>query len=150
MKKTRRRYNINNLEELHAMVSSLKAEHEFKGDLLLNDTKSYFKQFTIGSMIKKYASSSSLLKIDDKLNISSGIMSMVLPFLMNTTLFRGSGFLTKTLVGLASNKVGKTLDAEHLSAIFNAVKSWFGGSKKEKEKTPQYVDYGIPPDSETY
>jgi hypothetical protein len=59
-------------------------------------------------------------------------------------------FLTKTLVGLASTKVGKTLDAEHLSAIFNSVKSWFTGSKKKKEKEGADVDYGIPPDSETY
>lgn len=145
-----RRYNINNLEELHTMVCSLKAEHELKGDLLLKDTKGYLKQFTLGGLIKKYATPSSFLKIDDKLNISSSLMSLVLPFVMNSTLFKGSGFLTKTLVGLASNKVGKTLDAEHLSAIFNSVKSWFGGSKKKTEKSPQYVDYGIPPDSETY
>ena len=146
----KRRYNINNLEELHAMVCSLKAEHELKGDLLLKDTRGYFKQFTLGGLIKKYATPSAFRKMDDKLNLSSSVMSMVLPFLVNSTLFRGSGFLTKTLVGLASNKVGKTLDAEHLSAIFNSVKSWFSGSRKKVEKTPQYVDYGIPPDSETY
>lgn len=145
-----RRYNINNLEELHAMVSSLKAEHELKGERLLTDSKGYLQQFTFGGLIKKYATPSAFLKIDDKLNLSSSIMSMVLPFVMNTTLFKGSGFLTKTLVGLASNKFGKTLDAEHLSAIFNSVKSWFSGSKKKTEKAPQYVDYGIPPDSETY
>jgi hypothetical protein len=145
-----RKYNIQNLEELHAMVYSLRAEHRQKGELLLKETKGYFNQFTIGKLVKKYATPSAFLKIDDKLNISSGLMSMVLPFLMNSTLFRGSGFITKTLVGLASNKVGKTLDAEHLSAIFNGVKSWFSGSKKKTEKAPRYVDYGIPPDSETY
>jgi hypothetical protein len=150
MKKMNRRYDINNLEELHAMVNSLKTEHRYKGDLLLKDTKVYFKQFTLGGLIKKYATPSAFLKIDDKLNISSSLMSLVLPFVMNSTLFKGSGFLTKTLVGLASNKVGRTLDAEHLSAIFNSVKAWFSGSKKKTEKAPQYVDYGIPPDSETY
>lgn len=150
MKKMNRRYDINNLDELHAMVCSLKAAHQQKGALLVNDTKGYLKQFTFGGLIKKYATPSALLKVDDKLNISSSLMSLVLPFVMNSTLFKGSGFLTKTLVGLASNKVGKSLDAEHLSAIFNSVKSWFGGSKKKKEKTAAYIDYGIPPDSETY
>lgn len=150
MKKKIRKYNINNLDDLHVMVSTLKAEHQLKGDLLLKDTKGYLKQFTLGGLIKRYATPSAFLKMDDKLNLSSSIMSMVLPFLMNTTLFKGSGFLTKTLVGLASNKVGKTLDAEHLSAIFNSVKSWFSGKKSKDEKIPQYVDYGIPPDSETY
>lgn len=146
-----RRYDINNLEELHAMVASLKTEHQAKGALLLKDSKGYLRQFTLGGLIKKYATPSAFLKIDDKFNLSSSVMSMVLPFLMNTTVFKGSGFLTKTLVGLASNKLGKTLDAEHLSAIFNSVKSWFSSDKKKKpEKIAQYVDYGIPPDSETY
>lgn len=149
MKKTRK-YNIRNLEDLHAEVASLKAEYTMQEDILLSDTKVYLKQFTLGGFIKKYATPSAFLKIDDKLNLSSSVMSFVLPFIMNTTLFRGSGFLTKTLIGLASNKVGKTLDAEHLSAIFNSVKSWFTGSKKKKTKEGADVDYGIPPDSETY
>jgi hypothetical protein len=145
-----KKYNINNLEELHAMVCSLKDEHTVQGEILLSDTKIYFKQFTIGGLIKKYATPSELFKVDDKFNISSTVMSWVLPLLMNSTLFKGSGILTKAVVGLASGKVGKTLDAEHLSAIFNSVKSWFGGAKKKKEKGAEYFDYGIPPDSETY
>lgn len=149
MKKIRK-YNIRNLEDLHAEVASLKAEYTMQEDVLLSDAKVYFHQFTLGGFVKKYATPSAFLKIDDKLNLSSSLMSFVLPFIMNTTLFRGSGFLTKTLVGLASNKVGKTLDAEHLSAIFNSVKSWFTGSKKKKAKGGEDVDYGIPPDSETY
>lgn len=145
-----RKYNIRNLEELHATVASLKVEYTMQEDALLSDTKTYFRQFTLGGFIKKYATPSAFLKMDDKLNLSSSLMSYILPFIMNTTLFRGSGFLTKTLVGLASNKVGKTLDAEHLSAIFNSIKSWFTGSKKKKAKATEEVDYGIPPDSETY
>ncbi|TKC05294.1 hypothetical protein FA047_14680 [Pedobacter frigoris] len=145
-----KRYNIKNLEELHARVCSLKAENELQGAALVKDTKAYLKQFTFGSLIKKYATPSAFLKIDDKLNISSSVMSLALPLLMNSTLFRGSGIITKALVGLASGKVGKALDGEHLSAIFNSVKSWFGKGKKKQEKGEGYVDYGIPPDSETY
>ena len=146
----RKRYNIQNLEELQGRIAELKAVYNSQGKLIVEDSKLYVKQFTLGAMIKKYATPSSLLKVDDKLNISSKVMSLVLPVLMNSTLFRGSGFITKTLVGLATSKVGKTLDAEHLSAIFNSVKSWFGGEKKKKVKPVGYVDYGIPPDSETY
>ncbi|TDO19162.1 hypothetical protein [Pedobacter duraquae] len=146
----RKRYNIQNLEELQGRIAELKAVYNSQGKLIVEDSKLYVKQFTLGALIKKYATPSSLLKVDDKLNISSKVMSLVLPVLMNSTLFRGSGFITKTLVGLATSKVGKTLDAEHLSAIFNSVKSWFGGDKKKKVKPVGYVDYGIPPDSETY
>jgi len=148
--KKNRKYNINNLEELHAMVCTLKEEHTLQGEALLIDTKTYLKQFTLGGLIKRYATPSSLLKVDDKYNISSTVMSWVLPLFMNSTVFKGSGILTKALVGLASGKVGKSLDGTHLSAIFNSVKSWFGGAKKKEEKSSEYFDYGIPPDSETY
>lgn len=145
-----RKYNINNLDELHAMVCSLKDEYTLQEDALIKDTRLFLKQFTLGGLIKKYATPSAFLKADDKFNISSSLMSWILPLVMNSTLFKGSGILTKALVGLASGKVGKTLDAEHLSAIFNSVKSWFSGSKKKKEKAAEDFDYGIPPDSETY
>lgn len=145
-----RKYNINNLEELHAMVCSLKDQNTMQGQALLKDTKVYLKQFTPGGLIKRFATPSSLLKVDDKFNISSTVMSLVLPLLLNSTIFKGSGIITKALVGLTSGKMGKALDGEHLSAIFNSVKSLFGGSKKKKVSNAAYVDYGIPPDSETY
>ncbi|SEQ83825.1 hypothetical protein [Pedobacter rhizosphaerae] len=143
-----RNYNIRNLQELEARKHELKVEYTLKQDDLKRDTKAYFKQFTLGALIKKYATPSNLFKADEKLNISSTAMSLILPMIMNKTIFRGSGFITKALVGLASGKVGKSLDAEHLSAIFNSVKGWF--SKKSEKKQKKFVDYGIPPDSETY
>ena len=57
--------------------------------------------------------------------------------------------MTKAIGALVSGKVGQSLDAEHLSGIFNMVKSIFTGKKKKEEKVA-FVDYGIPPDSETY
>jgi hypothetical protein len=143
-----RKYNINNLHDLNVKILSLKVDYKVKEEMLKTDAQSYLKQFTIGNLIKKYATPSTFMKADDKLNISSKIMSFVLPIVMNSTIFRGSGFITKTLVGLATNKVGKTLDAEHLSSMFNTVKGLF--TKKKKMVTPAFKDYGIPPDSETY
>lgn len=140
--------NIRNLDDLQAKKLELKTEYTLKQNMLKADTKAYFKQFTLGALIKKYATPSNLFKVDDKLNLSGTAMSLILPLFMNKTLFRGSGFLTKAIVSLASGKLGKSLDAEHLSAIFNSVKGWF--SKKQEKKSKKFVDYGIPPDSETY
>jgi hypothetical protein len=140
--------NIRNLNDLQAKKLELKIEYTLKQNMLKTDAKAYFKQFTLGALIKKYATPSNLFKVDDKLNLSGTAMSLILPLFMNKTLFRGSGFLTKAIVGLASGKLGKSLDAEHLSAIFNSVKGWFG--KKQEKKDKKFVDYGIPPDSETY
>ncbi len=148
----RRKYNIKNLEELQAAISGLKAEYTMQGERITSDTKVYVKQYSIKNLTKKYFTPSTLLKADDQLNISSKVMSFLLPVLMNNTLFRGSGFITKTLVGLATSRMGKSLDAEHLTGMFSSVKSWFGGAKKKivTKRQVGYVDYGIPPDSETF
>jgi hypothetical protein len=145
-----RKYNINNLDELRATSKALKAEYMMQEVVITSDVKLYLKQYTIKNMIRKYVTPSTLLKADEQLNVSSKVMSFLLPVLMNNTLFRGSGFITKALVGVATRNVGKTLDAEHLSGIFNSVKSWIGGKKKAKVRPVGYIDYGIPPDSETY
>lgn len=143
-----KKYNINNLHDLNVRLTSLKVDYKIQETMLKEDARTYALQFTPGNLIKKYATPSAFLKADDKLNISSKLMSLVLPALMNNTLFRGSGFITKTLVGLATSKFGKTLDAEHITGIFNSVKNIF--KKKPKVKAPAFADYGIPPDSETY
>jgi hypothetical protein len=140
--------NIKTLEDLHLQITLLKADYKAKETMLKADSKNYIKQFSIFNIIKKYATPNGFLKLDEKTNISSKIMSVVLPMLLNSTVFRGSGVITKALGALVSGKVGKSLDAESLSGIFNYVKSLFGG-KKDKEKV-KFVDYGIPPDSETY
>jgi len=145
-----RKHNITNLEELQAARKALKAEYMMQEVVLTADAKVYMRQFTVKNLAKKYLTPSNLFKADDQLHVSSKVMSFILPVLMNNTLFRGSGFITKALVGLATSNVGKTLDAEHLSGIFSSVKSWIGGKKKLKSKPVAYVDYGIPPDSETY
>jgi len=140
--------NIRTLEDLQAKKLELKVEYTLKENLLKSDVKVYLKQFTLSALIKKYATPSNLFKVDDKLNLSGTAMSLLLPMFMNKTLFRGAGFLTKAAVGLVSGKVGKSLDAEHISAIFNSVKGFFGKRKDKKDK--KFIDYGIPPDSETY
>jgi hypothetical protein len=143
-----KKYNINNLHDLNIRLTSLKVDYKIQETMLKNDAKVYVSQFSPGNLIKKFATPSNFMKADDKLNISSKIMSFLLPVLMNSTVFRGSGFITKALVGLATSKFGKTLDAEHLTGVFNTVKGIF--KKKPKVKSPAFADYGIPPDSETY
>ena len=144
-------YNhINTLDDLHNQVKLLRADYIQRGETLKIETKAYVKQFTLGNLIKKYATPSSFLKLDEKTNISGKIMSVVLPMLLNSTVFRGSGMITKAVGALVSGKIGKSLDAEHLSGIFNAVKSLFTGKKAKADEKVAFVDYGIPPDSETY
>jgi len=142
--------NIRTLDELHSELHRLKADYSHRELQLKLDAKTYIRQFTLGNLIKKYATPSGFLKFDEKTNISSKIMSIVLPMLMNSTVFRGSGLVTKAVAALVSGKVGKSLDAENLSGIFNMVKSLFTGKKAKAKNDVAFIDYGIPPDSETY
>jgi hypothetical protein len=116
--------------------------------MLKTDARLYIEQFSLSNLFKKYATPSGLLKLDEKTHISSKIMSVLLPILLNSTLLRGSGLITKAIGALVSGKVGKALDAENLSGLFNLIKSAFTGKKKDKQRA--FIDYGIPPDSETY
>ena len=138
---------IKTIEDLHLKRQNIKADFKSKQIMLLADSKSYIKQFSIFNIIKKFATPNGFLKLDEKTHISSKVMSLVLPMLFNSTIFRSSGLITKALGALVSGKIGKSLDAESLTGIFNFVKSLFPGKKKEKDK---FIDYGIPPDSETY
>jgi hypothetical protein len=140
--------HITSLSALKAHQTRLKAEYEQKGDQVKTDISVYVKQLSPIYLFKKYFTSDTFNKFDDKLNISGTIMSLVLPFFLNKTLFRGSGVLTKAIMGFASNRLGKKLDLDHLSSIFDKVKELF--SKREAKETKRIVDYGIPPDSETY
>ncbi|MGF1923562.1 MAG: hypothetical protein ACQUHE_05245 [Bacteroidia bacterium] len=142
--------NIRTLAELQNEIHRLKADYKFRGVQLKDDTNSYFKQFTLGNLIKKYATPSGFLKFDEKTNISSKIMSIVLPMLLNSTVFRGSGLITKAVGALVSGKIGKSIDAGSLSGAFNMIKSLFTGKKPKAKADVAFIDYGIPPDSETY
>ncbi|RZJ70345.1 MAG: hypothetical protein EOO47_23490 [Flavobacterium sp.] len=142
-----RHKDIKTLAELHLEISQLKQDYLMKEVQLKEDTKAYVKQFSPINLIKNFLNPQSLSKFDEKTNISGTIMSFVLPLFLNKTVFRGSGFLTKSIAALVSGKVGKSLDADSLSGIFNTVKSLF---TKRKKKDVAFVDYGIPPDSETY
>ena len=141
--------NITNLEELRQERSALKMAYLQQEQVLKLDVNTFIHQFTLGNLIKKYATPSTLYKLDEQTHLSSKILAVALPMLMNSVLFKNSGFITKTIAALVSGKIGKSLDAESLSGIFNMFKNWISGKKVNKTE-PNFKDYGIPPDSETF
>lgn len=143
--------DIKSLAELHLEISRVKSEYQLKETQLKDDAKAYIKQFSPLNLIKDFFNPKSLFKLDEQTNLSGSIMSLVLPMFLNKTLFRGSGFLTKSIAALVSGKIGKSLDAESLTGLFGKAKSLFTSLVSKKKKSDvNFVDYGIPPDSETY
>lgn len=146
-----RNRDIKSLAELHLEISRVKIDYQLKETRLKEDTKSYIKQFSPLNLIKDFLNPQSLRKLDEKTNLSGSIMSLILPMFLNKTIFRSSGLITKALAALVSGKVGKSLDVESLTGLFSKAKSLFSSfTSKRKKADVNFVDYGIPPDSETY
>ena len=142
------RKKITNLAELYIEIATVRADYQLREVMLKEDAKTYIKQYSPINLVKGFFNAGNLNKVDEETNISGSIMSMLLPFLLNKTLFRGSGLITKALAALVSGKIGKSLDIESVTGMFSKVKSLF--TSKSDKKVAKFADYGIPPDSETF
>jgi len=72
------------------------------------------------------------------------ISRFVLPFTLNKTIFRNSGFIVKTLVGLVSQKASHFINEDMVVGLWEKASSLFKG--KTHEHTPEHK--GVPPLSE--
>ena len=59
-------------------------------------------------------------------DILSLVSRFVLPIALNKTLFKKSGFIVKTLVGLASQKASSYISEDSVTSVWGRVKSLFG------------------------
>ena len=59
-------------------------------------------------------------------DILSLVSRFVLPIALNKTLFKNSGFIIKTLVGLASQKASSYISEDSVTSVWGRVKSLFG------------------------
>lgn len=74
-----------------------------------------------------------------------------LPFLFNRVLFRRAGMLKKAMLILASQRAANFINMDRLTTIIDKVSNAIRPkSSAKRSKGKKYVDYGIPPDSETY
>jgi hypothetical protein len=74
------------------------------------------------------------------------ISRFALPFTLNRTLFRNSGFVIKTLVGMVSQKASHFISEDSVTGVWDKVKGLFKG----KTPQPAPAHKGVPPLSETY
>jgi hypothetical protein len=79
-----------------------------------------------------------------------GLLSRILlPFTLNKTLFRNSGFIVKALVGLVSQKASHFINEESVTNIWDKAKSMFAHFTGKKDEEPA-AHKGVPSFSETY
>ena len=67
------------------------------------------------------------------------ISRFIIPLTLNKTLFRGSGFLMKALVGIASQKAANYVSSDTVTGIWDKAKGLVGGLFSKKPKpAPSY------------
>ena len=131
---------INNVNDLKAEIFRLRHLREEQGDAIKARFSSPSAIFsTVFSVFPKAAGDKNDIFHQDFFGIISRI---VLPLILNKTIFRNSNFLVKGLIGFLSQKASHFISEDSLSGLWDKAKSVFD-KRKHKHK-----DYGIPPESE--
>ncbi len=151
--------NINNLAELQSRIKVLKivsAEHELFFHQKVQSVKEVLSgpshiftkiKFMLGFGGKKSIGGKKPAQSDWVTNMTR----VLIPYIINKTLFRKSGFIIKTVISLlsqatvSSKLVNKNTFSNLIDKATGLINSTISGKKK-----PKKIDYGIPPDSETY
>lgn len=85
------------------------------------------------------------------------IFQVGVPLVLNKTLLKNSGWLKKSLVLLASEGAASNINQDKVSSVITKVANFIRPKKKKShrdieslEEEQDTVNFGIPPDSETY
>ncbi|GGC46833.1 hypothetical protein GCM10011386_43770 [Parapedobacter defluvii] len=73
-----------------------------------------------------------------------------LPIVLNRFFLRRAGFLKRALVTLLSQQAAGALNKDRISSLISKVAEFVRPAKRGRRVVRKAVDYGIPPDSETY
>ncbi len=80
----------------------------------------------------------------------TSIFRIGLPVILNRFLFPKSGFIVKSIIELISQTTAKTVNTDLMIELIEKVTQWIKSTGSRNKKEAEIVDYGIPPDSETY
>ncbi len=72
-----------------------------------------------------------------------------LPIVLNRFFLRRAGFIKRALVTLLSQQAAGMLNKDRMNSVIHKIAD-FVRPPKRRRKAARNVDYGIPPDSETY
>jgi len=131
---------------------------ELRGEILRLKQLEHEQSIAIGDRFKNFSSTFSTIAsiFQGRVNADGtrasffdqdlvGLLSrFVLPFTLNKTLFRNSGFLVKAIVGLVSQKASHFITEDTVTGLWDKVSSLF--KRKTPEETPSHK--GVPPMSE--
>lgn len=148
--------HIKNIADLEIHIRQLefqKAEHEIylhqKVESIKESIAAPLKFYNrIIGMIsgKPNDNENGVLDGDNKPDWINLLARVGIPYALNKLVFRKSGFIIKTLISLFSQGAITSVNKNNLAGWVDKVTDFV----KSKTKKKPVLDYGIPPDSETY
>src|SRR5471030_2098768 len=132
---------IRNITDLRIEISRLKElEHE-QGEAIGRRFSSPITSFaTIYSLFSGSSDVDGTKKGIMHMDYVGLLSRVLLPFTLNKTLFRNSGFIVKALVGLVSQKASGFITEDSVISIWDKAKSLFTNlTGKSRERTPQHT-----------
>jgi hypothetical protein len=137
---------IKNIEDLRGAIIKLKGLEQEKSIALAQRFNSPSALFSTVLSLFSGGPSAGGAKSGSFFNQDiAGLLSrFVLPFTLNKTIFRNSGFIVKTLVGLVSQKASHFINEDMIAGLWDKVRTLF--KSKTPEASPEHR--GVPPMSE--
>ena len=144
--------NINDLREevVRLEVVRTEIETELKIEVQKITSKIRIPLMLLRKLNNFFAGSKDKSRTKDGEDWVTSIFSIGLPLLLNRFLFPKSGFIVKSIIELISQTTAKTVNTDLIVEIIEKVSQWIKSTGSRNKKEEEMVDYGIPPDSESY
>jgi hypothetical protein len=149
------RIKIQNIDDLREEVVRLEVvrteiETELKIEVQKITSKIRIPLMLLRKLNNFFAGSKDKSRTKDGEDWVTSIFSIGLPLLLNRFLFPKSGFIVKSIIELISQTTAKTVNTDLIVEIIEKVSQWIKSTGSRNKKEEEMVDYGIPPDSESY
>ena len=146
---------IQNIDDLREEVVRLEVvrteiETELKVEAQKITSKIRIPLILLRKLNNFFAGSKDKSRTKDGEDWVTSIFSIGLPLLLNRFLFPKSGFIVKSIIELISQTTAKTVNTDLIVEIIEKVSQWIKSTGSRTKKEEEMVDYGIPPDSESY
>lgn len=103
----KKNYNIKSLDELRQYKQILNQESATQEIWMKETATTLIKSFSLPDMLAKAVKPSGHPSASK--SMTSNVLGLALPVVLNKTLFKKSGWLTKMIVGLVSRQIGKRI-----------------------------------------
>lgn len=136
---------INNLDELRERRALLVAEQSVLGKKIVSDSGTALLALPV-AVLTKPADPLTMVKVDGKVDIPAKVFSYLLPLLVNRTLFRRSGFVTRIVMGMIARRVGKRIGPKALRWLLRTIQNFIRNHRADAPRLPVHLrDYNRSP-----